>query len=103
MLKGEVILQEIGAKSGQTGELLSTSLALKKQVPVALGFPFLDCMKKIFRKTDLLATFVPLRTGRVDLVIYHSANVSAIFVARGGFTNCRQVGTCTAASMFFMA
>ena len=102
MLKGEIILQEIRAKSGQTGELLSTSLALREHVPVALGFPFFDCMKKIFKESDLLATFVPLRTGGVDLVIYHSANVSAIFVARGGFTNCRQVRPCTAASMFFM-
>jgi len=40
VLKGEIILQEIGAKSGQTGELLSTSLTLREHVPVALGFPF---------------------------------------------------------------
>ena len=59
MLKGKIILQEIGAKSGQTGELLSTSLALREHVPVALVLPFSDCIKKIFRESDLLATFVP--------------------------------------------
>ena len=73
MLKGEIILQEIGAKSGQTGELLSTSLALKKQVPVALGFPFLDCMKKIFRKTDLLAR-VARFTAQGKLVLQQVTN-----------------------------
>ena len=46
MLKGEIILQEIGAKSGQTGELLSTSLALRENVPVALDSLFSDCIKK---------------------------------------------------------
>ena len=60
MLKEEIILQEIGAKSGQTGELLSTSLALREHVPVALGFPFCRLyIKKIFRESNLLASFVP--------------------------------------------
>lgn len=60
MLKEEIILQEIGAKSGQTGELLSTSLALREHVLVALGFPFFRLYKKkICRESNLLASFVP--------------------------------------------
>ena len=78
MLKGEIILQERGAKSGQTGELLSTSLAFWEHVPLALGFPFSDCIKKSLEKVICWPLLYLFCTSGVDLVIYHSANVSGI-------------------------
>ena len=62
------MLQGMGAKSRQTGELLNTSLALREHVPVALGFSFSECIKKILRESDLPVTSVPLCTGGVDLI-----------------------------------
>ena len=79
MLKEEIILQEIGAKSGQTGELLSTSLALREHVPVALGFPFFRLYKKkSLEKVICWPVLYLFCTSGVDLVIYHGANVSEI-------------------------
>ena len=79
MLKEEIILQEIGAKSGQTGELLSTSLALREHVPVALAFPFCRLyIKKILEKVICWPVLYLFCTSGVDLVIHHGANVSEI-------------------------
>ena len=67
------------AKSGQTGELLSTSLTLREHVPVALGFPFFRLhKKKSLEKVICWPVLYLFCTSGVDLVIYHSANVSEI-------------------------